>query len=187
MRESRPETGGRLLRTVVLVGMMGAGKTAIGTALSARLGVPFEDSDAEIEAASSLAITEIFERYGEAFFRDKESQVIARLLEGPPCVLSTGGGAWIAPETRALLSARAAVVWLKADLDLLWARVRHKDTRPLLRTENPRATLAELLAARTPAYEEAEFVIETRPDWSITRTTDAVLARLTAAGIVETS
>lgn len=187
MRESRPETGGRLLRTVVLVGMMGAGKTAIGTALSARLGVPFEDSDAEIEAASSLAITEIFERYGEAFFRDKEAQVIARLLEGPPCVLSTGGGAWIAPATRALLSARAAVVWLKADLDLLWARVRDKDTRPLLRTENPRATLAELLAARTPAYEEAEFVIETRPDWSITRTTDAVLARLTAAGIVETS
>ena len=96
-------------------------------------------------------------------------------------------GAWIAPGTRALLSARAAVVWLKADLDLLWARVRHKDTRPLLRTPDPRKTLAELLAARTPAYEEAEFVVETRPDWSIARTTDAVLARLTAAGIVETS
>jgi len=186
MGESTPETGAKLTRTVVLVGMMGAGKTAIGKALSARLSVPFEDSDAEIEAASKLSIAEIFERYGEPFFREKESQVIARLLEGPPCVLSTGGGAWLSPENRAFMAQNAAVVWLKADLDLLWTRVRHKNTRPLLRTENPRATLAELLKARTPAYEQAEFTVETRPDWSIDRTTDAVLAALTGAGIVET-
>lgn len=186
MGESTPEPQPRLLRTVVLVGMMGAGKTAIGKALAARLSVPFEDSDAEIEAASKLSIAEIFERYGEPFFREKESQVIARLLDGPPCVLSTGGGAWLSPENRDEISARAAVVWLKADLDLLWTRVRHKNTRPLLRTENPRATLAALLETRTPAYEEAEFVVETRAAWSIDQTTDAVMACLTEAGIVET-
>ena len=183
--ESTPEPAARLLRTVVLVGMMGAGKTAIGKALSARLAVPFEDSDAEIETASKLSIAEIFDRYGEPFFREKESQVIARLLEGPPCILSTGGGAWLSPANRAHIAERAAVVWLKADLALLWARVRHKDTRPLLRTPNPRATLAELLETRTPAYEQAEFTVETRADWSIEQTTAAVLACLAEAGVVE--
>lgn len=185
MGESTPESGLRLTRTVVLVGMMGAGKTAIGKALSARLAVPFEDSDAEIEIASKLSIAEIFDRYGEPFFREKESQVIARLLEGPPCVLSTGGGAWLSPANRAFMAAGAAVVWLKADLDLLWARVRHKNTRPLLRTANPRATLAELLQQRTPAYEQAEFTVETRAEWSIDQTTDAVMEQLLSAGIVE--
>lgn len=186
MGESTPDLQPRLDRTVVLVGMMGAGKTAIGKALSARLAVPFEDSDAEIETASKLSIAEIFDRYGEAFFRDKESKVIARLLDGPPCILSTGGGAWLSPENRAHISERAAVVWLKADLALLWNRIRHKNTRPLLRTADPRATLAQLLEARTPAYEQAEFTVETRAEWSIDQTTDAVLHVLTAGGIVET-
>lgn len=185
MGETTPEKTAHLLRSVVLIGMMGAGKTAIGKALAARLAVPFEDSDAEIEAASKLSIAEIFDRYGEAFFRDKESQVIARLLEGPPCVLSTGGGAWLSPENRAYMAGRAAIVWLKADLDLLWSRVRHKNTRPLLRTPDPYATLAQLLEARTPAYAQAAFTVETRPDWSIDQTTCAVLDRLTEAGIVE--
>lgn len=185
MGETMPDIQARLTRTVVLVGMMGAGKTAIGKALSARLAVPFEDSDAEIESASKLSIAEIFDRYGEPFFRDKESQVIARLLDGPPCVLSTGGGAWLSPENRAYMAGRAAVVWLKADLDLLWSRVKHKSTRPLLRTANPRATLAQLLETRTPAYEQAEFTVETRPDWSIDQTTAAVLDRLIKAGILE--
>ena len=112
--------------------------------------------------------------------------MIARLLDGPPCVLSTGGGAWLSPENRAFMADRAAVVWLKADLDLLWTRVKHKTTRPLLRTANPRATLAQLLEARTPAYEQAEFTVETRPDWSIDQTTASVLKTLTEAGIVET-
>jgi shikimate kinase len=186
MGETTPDIRAHLTRTVVLVGMMGAGKTAIGKALSAQLAVPFEDSDAEIEAASKLTIAEIFDRYGEPFFRDKESQVIARLLDGPPCVLSTGGGAWLSPENRAYMAERAAVVWLKADLDLLWTRVKHKSTRPLLRTANPRATLAQLLEARTPAYEQAEFTVETRADWSIDQTTAAVMDTLTRAGIVET-
>ncbi|WP_127558641.1 shikimate kinase [Nioella ostreopsis] len=186
MGETTPDIRAHLTRTVVLVGMMGAGKTAIGKALSAQLAVPFEDSDAEIEAASKLTIAEIFDRYGEPFFRDKESQVIARLLDGPPCVLSTGGGAWLSPENRAYMAERAAVVWLKADIDLLWTRVKHKSTRPLLRTANPRATLAQLLEARTPAYEQAEFTVETRADWSIDQTTAAVMDTLTRAGIVET-
>ena len=185
MGETTPENILRLTRIVVLVGMMGAGKTAIGKALSARLDVPFEDSDAEIEAASKLSIAEIFDRYGEPFFREKESQVIGRLLEGPPCILSTGGGAWLSPANRARISEKAAVVWLKADLPLLWNRVKHKDSRPLLRTANPRETLAELLAARTPAYEQAQFAVETRAGWSIDQTTDAVMDRLGAAGIVE--
>lgn len=185
MGETTPDNPVKLTRTVVLVGMMGAGKTAIGKALSAQLGVPFEDSDAEIEAASKLKIAEIFDRYGEPFFRDKESKVIARLLDGPPCVLSTGGGAWLSPENRAYMAKRAAVVWLKADLDLLWTRVKHKSTRPLLRTATPRATLAQLLEARTPAYEQAEFTVETRPEWSIEQTTASVMDTLTRAGILE--
>lgn len=165
---------------------MGAGKTAIGRALSARLGVRFEDSDAEIEVASKLSISEIFDRYGEPFFREKESQVIARLLDGPPCILSTGGGAWLSPHNRAFIAERAAVVWLRADLATLWNRVKHKDTRPLLRTPNPRATLENLLIARTPAYEQAEFTVQTRPEWSIDQTTDAVLQDLAKANVVET-
>ncbi len=185
MGETTPEITAHLTKTVVLVGMMGAGKTAIGRALSVRLGVPFEDSDAEIVEASKLSIAEIFERFGEPFFREKETQVITRLLDGPPCVLSTGGGAWLSPENRSLISAEAAVVWLKADLSLLWSRVRHKDTRPLLRTPNPRATLKSLLEARTPAYEQAEFTVKTRANWSIEQTTDAVMACLSEAGIVE--
>ncbi len=187
MGETTPETGLRLTRTIVLVGMMGAGKTAIGRALSARLGVPFEDSDAEIEAASKLSIAEIFDRYGEPFFREKESQVIARLLEEPPCILSTGGGAWLSPENRAFISEKAAVVWLKADIATLWNRVKHKNTRPLLRTPDPRATLESLLTARTPAYEQAQFTVQTRADWSIDQTTDAVMRALTEAKIVETA
>lgn len=184
MGDSVPSDGLRLTRTVVLVGMMGAGKTAIGRALSARLGVELKDSDAEIVESARMSIAEIFERDGEAFFRDKEARVIARLLDGPPCVLSTGGGAWLSPANRRMISDRAAVVWLEADLDLLWSRVRHKDTRPLLRTADPRATLAELLEARTPAYREAAIRVTVRKSWSIAQTTQAVLTALKAAGVV---
>ncbi|WP_439140062.1 shikimate kinase, partial [Roseicyclus sp.] len=123
----------RLLRSVVLVGMMGAGKTAVGRVLAQQLDVDIRDSDAEIESSAQLSIAEIFARYGEPFFREKESAVIARLLAGPPCILSTGGGAWMSQANRALLTENAVVLWLKADLELLWQRVRHKNTRPLLR------------------------------------------------------
>jgi shikimate kinase len=124
MGESAPELDLVLREPVVLIGMMGAGKTAVGRALSARLGVPMQDSDAEIVASAQLTIAEIFERYGEAFFRDKETQVIDRLLRAAPRVLSTGGGAWMSERNRALLTERAAGLWLEADLDLLWSRVR---------------------------------------------------------------
>jgi shikimate kinase len=158
---------GRLHKTIVLVGMMGAGKTAIGTALARNLGVPLLDSDDEIVRAASRSIAEIFERDGEPFFRLKEAQVIARLLRGAPCVLSTGGGAFMAPANRAEIAAHGVSVWLRADLDLLWARVRHKSTRPLLRTANPRETLRVLYEARTPVYALADVAVDAEADLSV--------------------
>ncbi|MEM9317570.1 MAG: shikimate kinase [Pseudomonadota bacterium] len=183
-----PETQGpdvsRLQRTLVLVGMPGSGKTAIGRALSARLGVAMRDSDAAIVERARLSIAEIFERYGEAFFREREGQVIASLLGGPPTVLSTGGGAWLSAANRARIAAQAAVVWLQADHELLWSRVRHRTTRPLLMTDDPKATLAALQAEREPVYAKAEFTLQVRPEWSILATTDALEALLTDAGVV---
>ena len=124
----------RLAKTVVMVGMMGAGKTAVGTAVARLLGVEFRDSDEEIVLAANRSIAEIFERDGEPFFRARETEVIARLLRGTPCVLSTGGGAFLSEKNRQLLHDVGVSVWLRADLDLLWQRVRHKTTRPLLRS-----------------------------------------------------
>ncbi len=181
----REGQGEHLRRTVVLVGMMGAGKTAVGRALAARLGVAMRDSDAEIEASSQLSIAEIFDRYGEPFFREKESAVIARLLDGPPCILSTGGGAWMSAANRALLTTQAAVVWLQADLEVLWARVRHKTTRPLLRTRAPKATLAALYAEREPIYALAPVKVAVAPDWSIEQTAEQVMAELARLGAVD--
>jgi len=159
--------GYRLKKTIVLVGMMGSGKTAVGQALARLLTAPFLDSDAEIVRAANLSIAEIFDRYGEPFFREKETRVITRLLEGGPCILSTGGGAYLAEANRKVISDRGVAVWLKADLDLLWSRVRHKTTRPLLRTDNPRATLAQLCDAREPFYAKADLVAEAHPAYAI--------------------
>ncbi|MEL6451349.1 MAG: shikimate kinase [Pseudomonadota bacterium] len=170
----------RLKKTVVMVGMMGAGKTAVGRALAARIGVPFLDSDVEIEAAADRTVQEIFARDGEAFFRAKETQVIARLLEDERGILSTGGGAFLAAVNRDNISASGVSVWLQADLDLLWQRVRHKDTRPLLRTADPRATLAEIYAARVPLYALADVAVQSLPDLSIEEMVDRVLAALCA-------
>ncbi len=157
----------RLKKTVVLVGMMGSGKTAVGQALARLLGVPFLDSDNEITVAANLTIPEIFERYGEPFFRQKESQVISRLLEGGPAILSTGGGAYLSGDNREMISARGVAVWLRADLDLLWNRVRHKNTRPLLRTADPYRTLADLCERRQPYYSKADLVADARADYAI--------------------
>lgn len=177
----------RLTRTVVLIGMMGAGKTAVGTHLARLLSVPFVDSDDAIEQAANRSIAEIFARDGEVFFREKESKVLGRLLAGPPCVLSTGGGAFLAAANRAEIARLGIAVWLKADLDLLWNRVRHKTTRPLLRTPNPRDTLRGLLEARTPVYALADVVVESKPDYSVEDMARKVLAALVArGGIVET-
>lgn len=175
-----PRPASRLVRPVVLVGMMGSGKTAVGKVLAARLDVPFLDSDAAIETAAKATIAEIFARDGEAFFRDRETEVIGRLLSGAPAVLSTGGGAFMQERNRALIGARGVSVWLNADLETLWERVRHKDTRPLLRTADPRATLAALFAARVPAYALADLSVRTEPGFSVDETASRVIAALMA-------
>lgn len=167
-----------LKKTVAMVGMMGAGKTAIGTALAKRLHVPFLDSDAEISRAANMTIAEIFERDGEAFFRDRESEVISRLLDGPPCVLSTGGGAFLREENRRMISEKGAALWLRAELELLWQRVKHKTTRPLLRTSDPRGTLAKIQAERDPIYALADVVVDSAFDLSIEEMTDRVVETL---------
>lgn len=175
---SEQSTGLLLRRTVVLVGMMGSGKTAIGKALSARLVVPFEDSDAAIEEAAQASIAEIFARDGETFFRRREGEVIARLLGGEPKILSTGGGAFLAKNNRKIIDSEGTGVWLDAPLPLLWDRVKHKDTRPLLRTPDPLATLTEIFEARTPIYAKAALRVAISASWSIEQTTNAVIDTL---------
>lgn len=176
--------GLKLHKPVVLVGMMGAGKSAVGTALAKRLGVGFRDSDTEIEQAAAASIAEIFARDGEVFFRAREAEVIARLLREAPAILSTGGGAYLLPQTRALISRHGVAVWLRADVELLWARVKHKDTRPLLRTKDPKKTLRDLLEARKGAYEQADLVADCDASFSIEDMVSVVLGILRKAGIV---
>ncbi len=167
-----------LKKTVVMVGMMGAGKTAVGRAVAAKLSVPFLDSDAEIEAAANLSVPEIFERDGEVFFRKRETEVIARLLDTACGILSTGGGAFLAETNRKIISQRGVSVWLNADIELLWNRVKHKDTRPLLRTADPKATLAGLYAARVPFYRQADIAVACDAGLSIDAMADRVVAAL---------
>ncbi|MCY4180320.1 MAG: shikimate kinase [Litoreibacter sp.] len=175
----------RLMKPVVLVGMMGAGKSAVGLALSRMLDVDFLDSDEALVKAANMSIAEIFERDGEAFFRKRETEVIDRLLTGAPAVLSTGGGAFMSEGNRALISEKGVSLWLKADLELLWNRVKHKTTRPLLQTDDPRATLAEIYEARDPIYALADLSVEAQEDYSIEDMAEAVCNRLVEAGIVE--
>ena len=176
----------RLKKTVVMVGMMGAGKTAVGTAVARVLGVPFLDSDEEIVRAADRSIAEIFERDGEAFFRARETEVLARLLRGTPCVLSTGGGAFLSETNRTLVHEAGVSVWLRADLDLLWQRVRHKTTRPLLRTANPRETLRALYEARLPFYQQADLAVDSSADLSVEDMAQRVIEALaTRADVLE--
>ena len=168
----------RLKKTVALVGLMGSGKTAVGQVVAKRLGVDFLDSDTEIEKAADRSIAEIFARDGEAFFRDREAEVIARLLKGTPAILSTGGGAWMAERNRAAIQASGVSVWLCADLDLLWARVRHKETRPLLKTPDPRGTLAALYAERTPVYAQADLRVDADPRYAVADMAERVIEAL---------
>ena len=168
----------KLHKTVVMVGMMGAGKTAVGRALAQRLGVPFLDSDHEIETAANMSIPEIFERHGEAFFREKERMVIRRLLEEERGVLSTGGGAFLAEENRRNISDFGVAVCLQADLEVLWNRVRHRDTRPLLRTADPFATLRDLYEKRVPFYQQADLSVVSDGNSSIEDMVDRVLEAL---------
>lgn len=149
-------------RSVVLIGLMGAGKSAIGRRLGKRLGLPFVDADKEIEAAAGKTINEIFAEHGEDYFRDGERRVIARLLDGGPIVLATGGGAYMNERTRAEIAERGLSVWLKADLDILMERVSRRDTRPLLKAGDPRKIMQNLMDERYPVYAGADITIESR-------------------------
>jgi len=149
-------------RSVVLVGMMGAGKSTIGRRLAARLRLPFLDADIEIEAAAGMSISDIFETHGEPHFRDGEARVIARLLDGGPGVLATGGGAFLREETRERIRRKAISIWLKADVDTIMRRVRRRADRPLLQTADPAATVERLVGEREPFYQSADLMIWSR-------------------------
>jgi shikimate kinase len=150
------------MRSVVLVGMMGAGKSTIGRRLSARLRLPFLDADSEIEAAAGMSIPDIFENHGEPHFRDGEARVIARLLDGGPIVLATGGGAFMREETRRRITDKAVSIWLKADVDTIMKRVKRRADRPLLQTTDPTATVGRLIGEREPVYQNADITIWSR-------------------------
>lgn len=149
-------------RNLILVGLMGAGKSSVGRIVATQLGIPFIDTDAEIERVSRMTIPELFAAYGEQEFRALESRVIKRILRTGPRVVSTGGGAFINDRTRKFIKRGGLSLWLKADLDILWERVNKRDTRPLLRTENPRKTLEDLMDARYPIYAEADITVLSR-------------------------
>jgi shikimate kinase len=149
-------------RLIVLVGMMGAGKSTVGRRLAARLKLPFVDADNEIETAAGMSIPEIFDAHGEAHFRDGEARVIARLLEGGPGVLATGGGSFMREETRRRIRDKAISIWLKADADVIMRRVRRRADRPLLQTADPTGTVTRLLIEREPVYQSADLTIWSR-------------------------
>jgi len=150
-------------RSVVLVGMMGVGKSSIGRRLAARLAIPFVDADSEIEKAAGMSIAEIFSSHGEADFRSGEARVIARLLEGGPQVLATGGGAFMNPNTRDLIRAKGVSIWLRAEFDVLLRRIsKRRNERPLLQTADPGETLRALVAEREPIYAQADLTVESR-------------------------
>ncbi|MDO1584080.1 shikimate kinase [Rhizobium oryzicola] len=149
-------------RNLILVGLMGAGKSAIGRIIAQQMSLPFIDTDAEIERVSRMTIPELFATYGEEEFRALETRVIERLLRGGPRVVSTGGGAFINERTRAAIQAGGTSLWLKADLEVLWERVSKRDNRPLLKTENPKQTLKNLMDLRYPIYEKADITVQSR-------------------------
>ncbi len=166
-------------KTIALVGLMGVGKSSIGRRLAAALAMPFKDADAEIEAAAGRSVTDFFEAYGEEAFRDGERRVIARLLEGPPHVLATGGGAFIDPRTRALIAEKAVSVWLRADLEVLARRVGRRETRPLVKGKDPLEVLEAQALERYAAYGEADIVVDTG-ETAHNVAVDAIIKSLTA-------
>src|SRR5215510_5746474 len=171
----------KLPKTAVLVGLMGAGKTAIGKRLAQRLALDFVDADKEIETAADCSIAEIFARHGEQSFRDGERRVILRLLENPVHVLSTGGGAFMDPETRARIRDRGISIWLRADLDLMLKRVSRRSDRPLLQVADPKAKLQELMAQRYPVYALADITVDSvdaPPEVTVERVHEALAAHL---------
>ncbi|MET2831758.1 shikimate kinase [Mesorhizobium shangrilense] len=186
--ESHAALLGRLgNRSIVFVGLMGAGKTAIGRKVATMLSLPFLDSDHEIESVSRMTVPELFERYGETEFRALEQRVILRVLENGPQVLSTGGGAFMNPQTREAIAAHGISVWLKAELDLLMERVSKKQNRPLLKSADPRAVLERLMAERYPVYATADLTVPTRDDRKEVIAAEVVNALCSHLGVAETA
>jgi shikimate kinase len=184
--ESHAALLGRLgNRSIVFVGLMGAGKTAIGRKVAAMLALPFIDSDKEIESVSRMTVPELFERYGETEFRALEHRVILRVLENGPQVLSTGGGAFMNAQTREAIAGHGISVWLKAELDLLMERVSKKQNRPLLKSADPRAVLERLMAERYPVYAFADVTVPTRDDRKEVIAAEVVDALCGHLGVVE--
>ncbi|MCE2509843.1 MAG: shikimate kinase [Alphaproteobacteria bacterium] len=173
------ETSGEAGPMIVLIGLMGVGKSSVGRRLAARLKLPFLDADTEIEKAAGRTIEDIFEIHGEAHFRKGERRVIARLLSGPTCVLAAGGGAFLDPDTRALIRERGISIWLEGGLDLLVARVSRRPDRPLLKRGEPRDVLAKLIEERYPIYAEADLKVEVK-DEPIETTVERVAEALAA-------
>ena len=170
--------------SLVLIGLMGAGKSAVGRRLAASLNLPFTDADSEIESAAGQSIAEIFANHGEAYFRTGERKVIARLLENGPQVLATGGGAFMDPETRAAVKEYGISIWLKASLRVLMKRVGRRDNRPLLQVDNPETVMKKLMAERNPVYAEADITVESKDapqEVMVGSIIDALTARLQAA------
>jgi len=175
-------------RSIVLIGMMGAGKSTIGRRLAARLRLPFFDADIEIEAAAGMSIPDIFVAHGEPYFRDGEARVIARLLDGGPSVLATGGGSFMREETRRRIAEKAVSIWLKADPDIILRRVKRRADRPLLQTADPAATVSRLLSEREPVYQHADVTIASRDvphDRIVDECLDALRARLTGVATAD--
>jgi shikimate kinase len=184
--QEQTETPGREIplasRCLVLVGLMGAGKSTVGRRLGNALRLPFHDADQEIETAAGCSVSDFFERYGETAFRDGERKVIARLLGGPRHVLATGGGAFMDPTTRALIKKQGLSIWLRADITLLMERVSKRPTRPLLKNGDPKATMERLMEERYPTYAEADITVDSNggPHDTVVQ---QILAQLAAMGI----
>lgn len=190
MGDARENNGAETLvtllgdRSIVLVGLMGCGKSSVGRRLASKLGLTFVDADEEIERVAAKSIVEIFTDHGEAYFRDGERRVIARLLGNGPQVLATGGGAFINPETRAKIKERGISVWLRADLPVLMRRVSKRDTRPLLKAADPEAVMRDLMEKRYPVYAEADITLESRDvphDVIVSEAMAAIRAKLSLA------
>ena len=168
----------QLKKTIAIIGMMGAGKTAVGRVVASKLNVPFLDADAEIEKAANMSIQEIFIRDGEDFFRKREAQVILRLMKGSPSILSTGGGAFIQEANRQAISSLGVSLWLDVEIDLLWSRVKNKDTRPLLKSPNPFETLKMLHLERQPIYKKADISVKASSHYTVEDMAQKVINKL---------
>jgi shikimate kinase len=164
-------------RSIVLVGMMGAGKSSVGRRLAPHLGIPFVDADTEIETAAGMTIPDIFATHGEPSFRSGEARVIGRLLDAGPQVLATGGGAFVNTTTRAAIRAKGVSIWLRAEFEVLMRRIKRRNDRPMLKTEDPAATLRELMEKRYPIYAESDLIIDSR-DVPHSAVVDEILAAL---------